>query len=141
VHALVGAAGRGANLLLNVGPQPDGSIGPEIIQRLQEVGKWLAAYGESLYATRRGPIPPQAWGVSTVKGARGDQRIYLHVLAPTAGEPIVFDPTLKWTPYLFGKRNPLKLTQRQQSLVLDLPKDARTPIDTIIVMSPRAGER
>src|SRR6185503_17359511 len=29
IHALVGAAGRGANLLLNVGPRPDGTIGPE----------------------------------------------------------------------------------------------------------------
>ena len=29
IRALVGAAGRGANLLLNVGPHPDGTIGPE----------------------------------------------------------------------------------------------------------------
>ena len=29
IHALLGAAGRGANLLLNVGPRPDGTIGPE----------------------------------------------------------------------------------------------------------------
>ena len=80
IHALLGAAGRGANLLLNVGPQPDGTIGPEMTQRLQEVGKWLAAYGESVYGTRRGPIPPQPWGVSTANGSpEHPDKIYLHV--------------------------------------------------------------
>jgi alpha-L-fucosidase len=48
IHALLGAAGRGANLLLNVGPHPDGTIGPESTQRLQEVGKWLAENGPSV---------------------------------------------------------------------------------------------
>jgi len=141
IHALVGAAGHGANLLLNVGPRPDGAIERDAAQRLQEVGKWLATYGESVYGTRRGPISPQPWGVSTSKGSQADQKIYLHVLTPKDDEPIVFDPRLAWTPFLFGKTNPLKLTQRPHVLVLDLPKDARTPIDTIIVLSPKPRGR
>ncbi|MFI5456706.1 MAG: alpha-L-fucosidase [Isosphaerales bacterium] len=141
IHALVGAAGRGANLLLNVGPRPDGTIDRDAAQRLQEVGKWLATYGESVYGTRRGPIPPQPWGVSTAKGSPADQKIYLHVLTPKDDEPIVFDRRLAWTPLLFGKTNPLKLTERQHVLVLDLPKDARTPIDTVIVLSPKTRGR
>ncbi len=39
----------GGNLLLNVGPAPDGSIPPEAVERLQPVGKWLAKYGEAAY--------------------------------------------------------------------------------------------
>ena len=68
IGALVRAAGRGANLLLNVGPRPDGSIDHEATQRLLEVGAWLKTYGESVYGTRAGPIPAQSWGVSTTKG-------------------------------------------------------------------------
>ena len=34
IHYLVGSAGRGANLLLNVGPRPDGTIQPEAVKRL-----------------------------------------------------------------------------------------------------------
>ena len=71
ILALVGAAGRGANLLLNVGPRPDGTIDPESRQRLMDVGKWLATYGDSIYGTRRGPIAPRSWGVSTAKGRKG----------------------------------------------------------------------
>jgi len=138
IHALVGAAGRGANLLLNVGPRPDGAIEPDAAQRLQEVGKWLATHGESVYGTRRGPIPPQPWGVSTARGSREHpSKIYLHVLKPKDDTPIITDPTPTWTPHPFGKTTPLTLSQTQDGRVLFLPKDARTPIDTIIVLSPK----
>jgi alpha-L-fucosidase len=138
IHALLGAAGRGANLLLNVGPRPDGTIGLEFTQRLQDVGKWLTTYGESVYGTRRGPIPPQNWGVSTSKGSpEHPSEIYLHVFKLKEGTSIVFDPSFSWTPYLFGKPDPLKLRQTKKSLVLDLPREASMPIDTIIALTPK----
>ena len=37
------------------------------------------------------------------KGEHAAQRIYLHVLKPKPGEPIVFDARMSWTPFLFGK--------------------------------------
>ena len=39
----------GGNLLLNIGPMPDGSPPPEAVERLTTVGKWLAKYGEPIY--------------------------------------------------------------------------------------------
>jgi len=45
------AAGRG-NLLLNIGPKPDGSIPEEAPERLIPVGQWLAQNGEAVY----GPV-------------------------------------------------------------------------------------
>jgi alpha-L-fucosidase len=42
------AAGSG-NLLLNLGPAPDGGIPPEYKKIWGEVGKWLEAYGPSIY--------------------------------------------------------------------------------------------
>jgi alpha-L-fucosidase len=147
IHALVGAAGRGANLLLNVGPRPDGEISPDAVSRLQELGKWLTAYGESVYSTRRGPFPPQDWGVSTAKGSGQDRRIYLHVIKPNEVNlrlvqpkdrgPIVFDVTTSWVPHLLGKTNRLTLTQTERGLLLDVPADARMPIETIVVLSPQ----
>lgn len=41
IRLLVGAAGRDGNLLLNVGPQPDGEMVPEQVARLREIGDWL----------------------------------------------------------------------------------------------------
>jgi len=39
----------GGNLLLNIGPAPDGSVPPEATERLVPVGKWLAKNGEAVY--------------------------------------------------------------------------------------------
>jgi alpha-L-fucosidase len=141
VRALVSAAGRGSNLLLNVGPGPDGTIGPEPVARLEETGKWLGTYGESVYGTRRGPITPQKWGVSTTKGAKGDQKIFLHILNPDEAHALKFERSSSWTPFLFGKTTPLKWTEGPAALALDLPKDALMPIDTIVVLRPNSGKR
>jgi alpha-L-fucosidase len=73
---LVRAAGNDANFLLNVGPMPSGKIQPEFASRLKEMGEWLSHYGESIYGTRGGPLPPRPWGVTTHKGST----VYLHIL-------------------------------------------------------------
>jgi alpha-L-fucosidase len=79
IRLLVGAVGRDGNLLLNVGPRPDGQIEPAQAQRLREVGDWLKLYGQSIYGTRGGPYLPGDFGVSTYR----DRTIYLHILNPT----------------------------------------------------------
>jgi alpha-L-fucosidase len=76
IRFLVRAAGNNANLLLNVGPMPNGEIQPEFVERLHEIGKWMEQYGNSIYGTRGGPVAPSAWGVTMRKG----NRVYVHVL-------------------------------------------------------------
>jgi len=39
----------GGNLLLNIGPTPDGSVPPEAVEPLTAVGQWLAANGDCTY--------------------------------------------------------------------------------------------
>src|SRR4029453_2403308 len=76
LQLLVRAAGLDSNLLLNVGPMPDGRIQPEFQARLREMGDWLARNGESIYGTRGGPMAPRPWGGTRRKG----DRVYVHVL-------------------------------------------------------------
>jgi alpha-L-fucosidase len=76
IRYLVNAAGRSANFLLNVGPMPTGEIPTEAVTRLREVGAWLSRFGEAIYGTRGGPIPPRPWGVTTQRG----DRVYVHLL-------------------------------------------------------------
>ena len=85
VQLLVGAAGRDGNLLLNVGPQPDGEIPAEEAARVREIGAWLQANGESNYGTRGGPWLPGAYGVSTHKG----KTVYVHLLAVPEGGTVM----------------------------------------------------
>ncbi len=78
IRLLVSTSGKGANLLLNIGPQPNGELPAVARQRLKELGEWTSAYGETIYGTEAGDIKPQKWGVST----RNGDRLYIHVIAP-----------------------------------------------------------
>jgi alpha-L-fucosidase len=75
VRTLIEVASRGGNFLLNVGPQPDGTIQPEFQERLLVIGKWLAVNGEAIYGTTYGPLQTLSFGRTTAKG----RTVYLHV--------------------------------------------------------------
>lgn len=75
IRYLVSTSGKGANLLLNVGPQPNGKIPSAALDRLKEIGEWTSRYGETIYGTTAGDIPVQEWGVTTRKG----NRLFVHI--------------------------------------------------------------
>ena len=58
---------NGGNLLLNIGPKPDGSIPADAIKPLQEVGEWLSKNGEAVY----GKLHPNLLSGSWFRGGNG----------------------------------------------------------------------
>ena len=52
VVMLVDLVSRGGNLLLDIGPDADGTIPVVMEQRLVEIGNWLRVNGEAIYGTR-----------------------------------------------------------------------------------------
>ena len=75
IRYLVSIACKGANLLLNIGPQPNGELPATALARLKEMGEWLSKYGDSVYGTTAGDIQAQEWGVTTRKG----NRLFVHI--------------------------------------------------------------
>ncbi|ULQ53262.1 alpha-L-fucosidase [Flavihumibacter fluvii] len=133
IHLLVGAAGRNANLLLNVGPMPTGLIQPEFVDSLGAAGKWIQAHGESIYGTRGGPLVPQTWGVTTKK----DKRIFIHFFKPPTGN-MVFMPgfTEKMlSARLFGSGKTVKFTQMKEGLLVNVNDVEITGPDTIVELT------
>ena len=88
VRLIVKAASKGSNLLLNIGPQPDGCLPAAALDRLSGIGEWMGRYGESVYATDATGIPEQSWGVTTRRG----NTIYMHLIGPLEGCPVVHLP-------------------------------------------------
>jgi len=75
IELLINCVSRGGNLLLDIGPDADGTI-PQIMQdRLLEMGAWLKTNGESIYGCGAGPLRDTPWGRCTAKPGR----LYLHV--------------------------------------------------------------
>ena len=52
IHDLVDIVSKNGNLLLNIGPHPDGTITDEQKQVLLSIGKWLKINGDAIYGTR-----------------------------------------------------------------------------------------
>ncbi len=52
IAALVDTVSKGGNLLLNVGPRPDGTLREEEVSALKAMGAWLKRNGDAIYGTR-----------------------------------------------------------------------------------------
>jgi alpha-L-fucosidase len=128
---LVRAAGNNANLLLNIGPRPDGTIQPEAVERLRAIGDWLHTYGTSIYATRGGPIAPRDWGVTT---QRGDS-IFVHVLHwPDRMLALPALPGAIARAAMLATRDPVAFRQTAAGVSLTLPPAADS-VDRVVVLT------
>lgn len=76
IHMLCEVAGRGGNLLLNVGPMGDGNLPPEAVERLDAIARWMSRNAESIVGTTPGFEPWQCYAPSTRRG----NRYYMHLL-------------------------------------------------------------
>ena len=52
IHLLADIVSKGGNLLLNIGPGPDGEWHDTAYLRLKEIGGWISVNGEAIYGTR-----------------------------------------------------------------------------------------
>tara|TARA_R110002050_G_scaffold204522_4_gene340158 strand:- start:77125 stop:78450 length:1326 start_codon:yes stop_codon:yes gene_type:complete len=54
IRILVDCISMGGNLLLDIGPKPDGTIPPEQIAILKGIGRWTSKHKTAIYGTRAG---------------------------------------------------------------------------------------
>ena len=128
IRTLVQCAGGDGNLLLNVGPTPDGEIEARQVARLAEIGAWLRDYGESIYGTRGGPFKPGAQYATTRRGSA----IYVHVFANAPEEVVLpaLPRAIKSASVLKG--GDVEWKAEGGGLRLALPGTLRHPIDTVV---------
>ncbi|MGB2938451.1 MAG: alpha-L-fucosidase [Phycisphaerae bacterium] len=134
-HLVTAAAGEG-NLLLNVGPKPDGSIRREEVARLRVMGDWLRVNGEAVYGSRRCFLPNDRWpggqhGMWTRKG----KTAYLHVFRWPGDRlvvPLVETKALSATILATGKQVRVRQEHNGRLVLSGLPKRPPHPIVTVI---------
>lgn len=128
LQTLVTCVAGDGNLLFNVGPTPDGVIEARQVERLKEMGIWLAKNGESIYGTRGGPWKP----TKSVGSTRRGNTVFVHVFRTDTGrvELPALPRQVKSAALLSG--GAVKASLHEGKLLLEVDKGTLDPIDTII---------
>jgi len=144
IHSLVQCSSIGGNLLLDVGPKPDGTFPAPVIHRLKAISKWIKVHGESIYGTSPCPLNRVSSGIlkeDSVLGLTGlttakGKTMYLHIL-DWPGRQITI-ANLK-TKILSGRilttGQEVKIVQDEDRAFLkDLPSRAPDPYDSVMAI-------
>lgn len=123
IRLLVRTAGKNANLLLNIGPQPNGCLPDAALARLREMGEWMRQYGETIYDTSGSPFEEQPWGTATVK----DDKIYVHVLSADSKDILIPADLPVLSASKFADKSDIEFTQTPEGIVLHLPEVPAEP--------------
>ncbi|MFV0248159.1 MAG: alpha-L-fucosidase [Tenacibaculum sp.] len=133
VQYIVKAAGYGSNLLLNVGPMPNGKIQDEHKKSLKQIGNWMRKNGETIYGTRAGFISPTDEYATTQKG----KKVFLHILQSSNVVFVKgFNQPIKQIKY-YNTQQRVTHELNDYGLLLKIPKSQQDPIDTIIEITLR----
>src|ERR1700680_4971709 len=125
IYLLVDIVSKNGNLLLDVGPEADGTIPPVQMERLQALGSWLKQNGAAIYGTH----PWTRAEGETVEGIRvrfttTDSAVYATLLGkPKTNAVIVkaLSPGTGTQISLLGTSKPLTWSQQGGDLRIDLP--------------------
>ena len=151
---LIDIASKGGNYLLNIGPDAKGVVPAAEIERLHQVGEWLATNGEAIYGTGSTLFGPEAGAFSATEKDKDGKpkfvpawewrstttpdKIYIEVFAwPKGAFHLDKLPRRVTGAYLLAdpKHTPLKLTRTDESLDVQLPAKELDPIATVLVLN------
>ncbi len=130
VRLLVDIVAKGGNLLLNIGPSPEGELPPTSLERLKEIGAWMNINGRGLYYSRA--IAPYKEGkvCFTRLANKSINAIYLADEGESRPPETItissFTPRPDSRVTMLGITEPLKWERTAKGFVIYVPESART---------------
>ena len=131
IELLVDIVSKNGNLLLDVGPEPDGTIPPVQMDRLNKLGAWLKQNGESIYGTKPWTRANGTTNQVTADGKAVELRftqksgkLYVTLLGKPAASTVLLHnvkAAAGSTVNLLGSDAPVKWAQKSDDLEVTLP--------------------
>ncbi len=150
IYWVVEICSKGGNYLLNIGPKPDGTIPKESKDILLEIGEWMQINGEACYGTEKWKINKEGPTNIAMKGTREraegqfDFEFTNNDFWFTQKQGVIYATALQWpnkkqvslksfdasTPvkevYMLGRKKPLKWSQKNDRLTVNIPSRSKT---------------
>ncbi len=133
IHKLTGIAAKRGNMLLNVGPAPDGTIGRPERERLQALGEWLALNGEAVRNVEPCPVNGGTYGCSAMQGGS----VYLYVHWWHGNSITIADCDMDFSSgIILGTNIEVKIRRKDKHIILaNLPQNSPNPYCSVIKLT------
>ncbi len=132
MEKLVTIRSWGGNLLLNIGPAPDGTMRPGYYTRTAELARWMVHSRDSLI----GAAPLREWtDWSTVPVTRRGNVWYLHVLPGHRGAVELYAVPEPSAVKLLRDGINLKYTYEGRRITVTLPGELRTDLNDVVAVT------
>ncbi|HXQ58981.1 MAG TPA: alpha-L-fucosidase, partial [Acidimicrobiales bacterium] len=145
VRLLVDVVAKNGNLLIGVGPAPDGTLPEWQVAPLAGLGRWLEVHGEAIYGTRPWTVPSTTTSEGTeVRFTLGPQALYATLLSPPGTRDVVLRGVAAGAldhVDLLGVDTPIDWQVRDGSLSVTLPKRLPVRPAHVLRLAPAAELR
>ena len=126
INTLIEIVAKGGNLVLGVGPTPEGLIQPEATERLKKIGQWLNENGKAIYNT----VPTEQYQDGNVwfTKSKDNSKTYVIYMLDENGK---LPSEISWSGHqpkqgtkatLLGNGKKLSTRQKGNKTVVKLPK-------------------
>src|SRR5581483_7258626 len=141
VRLLVVIVSKNGNLLLNIGPQADGTVPQIQVDRLRALGEWLRMNGEAIYETRPWVRPEGKTrdGIGIRFTQKGDN-VYAILMDKPKDRAIIIEslwPEDGTTVELLGGSGSLPWSRSGKDLSLTLPAEMPGAYAYVLKLTPR----
>ncbi len=114
VHLLIKIVSRGGNLLLNIGPSPEGDWSDTAYARLKDVGGWMAVNSSAIYSSK--PVAPYEAGNLVYTQAKDGSYTSIFLRSPDNTDAVVLPATLSVDASIFGKKSKVTILGQKGEL-------------------------
>ncbi|MDF7823541.1 alpha-L-fucosidase [Pontiellaceae bacterium B12227] len=142
IQKLIDINTKGGNLLLNVGPQADGSWPEASIRQLKEMGEWNAAHHDAVYGTDFVAVPAPSWGkVAQAKGSNAEVgELFLYVFDwPENGKLMMKDIAFGQLKAFTYTNVPLPVSIKKKGIEIDVSSLIADPYATVLRLKYSKG--